>query len=74
MERPDLFQDDLTEERYPSPARRDDEAKTQTLDPDASADGNDAARSIRPAGARAESAPGGPDDDEDDEEDEDDDD
>ena len=49
MERPDLFQDDLTEERYPSPARRDDEAQTQTLDPDASADdANDEARKIRP--------------------------
>ncbi|MEA2689057.1 MAG: hypothetical protein QOD51_1664 [Candidatus Eremiobacteraeota bacterium] len=38
MERRDLFQDDLTEERYPSPARRDDAASTQVLDPDASAD------------------------------------
>jgi hypothetical protein len=37
MERRDLYQDDLTEERYPSPARRDDEAATQVLDPDASA-------------------------------------
>jgi hypothetical protein len=35
MERQDLFQDDLTEERYPSPARRDDAASTQVLDPDA---------------------------------------
>jgi hypothetical protein len=48
MERPDLFQDDLTEERYPSPARRDDEAGTQTLDPDASVDANDEARKIEP--------------------------
>lgn len=38
MERPDLYQDDLTEERYPSPARRNDQAATQTLDPDPSAD------------------------------------
>ncbi|HEY0613396.1 MAG TPA: hypothetical protein VGC96_02100 [Candidatus Elarobacter sp.] len=37
MERRDLYQDDLTEERYPSPARRDDEAGKQLLDPDASA-------------------------------------
>ncbi len=48
MERQDLYQDDLTEERYPSPARRDDEAKSQTLDPDASADGNDEAREVEP--------------------------
>jgi hypothetical protein len=48
MERQDLYQDDLTEERYPSPARRDDEAQSQTLDPDASADGNDEAREIEP--------------------------
>jgi hypothetical protein len=48
MERQDLYQDDLTEERYPSPARRDDESKSQTLDPDASADGNDEARASEP--------------------------
>ena len=41
MERRDLYQDDLTEERYPSPARRDDEAATQVLDPDASAQDDD---------------------------------
>ncbi|MBV8749112.1 MAG: hypothetical protein JO103_05310 [Candidatus Eremiobacteraeota bacterium] len=34
MERRDVYQDDHTEERYPSPARRDDEAASQTLDPD----------------------------------------
>jgi hypothetical protein len=34
MERRDLYQDDLTEERYPSPASRDDQAATQVLDPD----------------------------------------
>jgi hypothetical protein len=73
MERPDLFQDDLTEERYPSPARREDEAQTQTLDPDESADdANDEARAIRPEDARAESGPGGPDDDEDEDDEEDD--
>ena len=38
MERRDLFQDDLTEERYPSPAHRDDQAATQILDPDAPED------------------------------------
>ena len=49
MERRDLYQDDLTEERYPSPARREDEAEKQTLDPDESADdANDEARSVRP--------------------------
>jgi hypothetical protein len=52
MERRDLYQDDLTEERYPSPARRDDEAESQTLDPDASADGNDEARGIEPNDAK----------------------
>ena len=36
MERPDLYQDDLTEERQPSPAARDVVAGTQTLDPDIS--------------------------------------
>ena len=34
MERRDLYQDDLTEERYPSPAQRDDAAETEVLDPD----------------------------------------
>jgi hypothetical protein len=34
VERPDLYQDDLTEERQPSPAKRDDVAGSQTLDPD----------------------------------------
>lgn len=47
MERPDLYQDDLTEERYPSPARRDDEATSQTLDPDEPGE-NDEARAIQP--------------------------
>ena len=39
MERRDLYQDDLTEERQPAPAQRDDVASTEVLDPDASADG-----------------------------------
>jgi len=40
MERRDLYQDDLTEERMPSPAQRDEVQATETLDPDASqADG-----------------------------------
>ena len=34
MERRDLYQDDLTEERQPSPAERDDVAATEVLDPD----------------------------------------
>jgi hypothetical protein len=34
MERRDLYEDDLTEERQPTPAQRDDVARTQTLDPD----------------------------------------
>ena len=39
MERRDLYQDDLTEERQPSPAQREDVASSEVLDPDASADG-----------------------------------
>ena len=39
MERRDLYQDDLTEERQPTPAHREDVASTEVLDPDASADG-----------------------------------
>ena len=34
MESRQLYQDDLTEERMPTPAARDDVARTQTLDPD----------------------------------------
>jgi hypothetical protein len=34
MESRDLYEDDLTEERQPTPAQRDDVARTQTLDPD----------------------------------------
>ncbi len=36
MERRDLYQDDLTEERMPSPAQRDEAQSDQQLDPDAS--------------------------------------
>jgi hypothetical protein len=39
MERADLYQDDLTQERQITPAQRDDVASTEVLDPDASADG-----------------------------------
>jgi len=34
MESRDLYEDDLTEERQPTPAQRDDVARTLTLDPD----------------------------------------
>ncbi len=34
MERRDLYEDDLTEERQPSPADRDAVAASETLDPD----------------------------------------
>ena len=34
MERRDLYEDDLTDERQPTPAQRDDVARTQVLDPD----------------------------------------
>ncbi len=40
MERPDLYEDDLTDERYPTPAERDDVARSQILDPDGSEDDN----------------------------------
>ncbi len=39
MERRDLYQDDLTEERQPSPAQRADVASSETLDPDGAGDG-----------------------------------
>ncbi len=38
MERRDLYQDDLTEERQPTPGDRDDVVSTQPLDPDMPAD------------------------------------
>jgi hypothetical protein len=34
MERRDLYEDDLTEERQITPAQRDDVARTEILDPD----------------------------------------
>jgi hypothetical protein len=34
VERRDLYEDDLTEERQPSPAQRNDVAASETLDPD----------------------------------------
>ena len=65
MERRDLYQDDLTEERQPSPAARDAVAATETLDPDMP-DGTPAPR------PRASTVDPDEDDDEDDEDDEDD--
>ena len=38
MERRDLYEDDLTDERYPTPAQRDDLAHTQMRDPDVDGD------------------------------------
>jgi hypothetical protein len=38
MERRDLYEDDLTEERYPSPEKRDEAAADEVLDPDVSDD------------------------------------
>lgn len=34
MERRDLYEDDLTDERYPSPEKRDEAAASEVLDPD----------------------------------------
>jgi hypothetical protein len=34
MESSQLYEDDLTEERQPTPAERDDVARSQILDPD----------------------------------------
>ncbi|MBV9439728.1 MAG: hypothetical protein JOZ24_07030 [Candidatus Eremiobacteraeota bacterium] len=66
MERRDFHQDDVTEERYPSPVRRDEAAHSQTLDPDASADdGNrmvmpdEAALGAKPALGYPDGVPGG---------------
>ena len=86
MERRDLYQDDLTEERYPSPARRDDEAATQVLDPDASQDDGNARVQPDdggktplgyphgvPGGVHGDPEESGDDDDDDDDEDDDDD-
>jgi hypothetical protein len=44
VERRDLYEDDLTEERQPSPARRNDVAASETLDPDAPSDDEAAVR------------------------------
>lgn len=43
MERTTLYQDDLTEERMVTPAKRDDVSQTQAMDPDVAgdADGED---------------------------------
>jgi len=38
VERRDLYEDDLTEERQPSPAERNDVAASETLDPDEPSD------------------------------------
>ena len=46
VERRDLFQDDLTEERQPTPGDREDVASTEALDPDASGDGENQQRLI----------------------------
>jgi hypothetical protein len=39
VERRDLYEDDLTEERLPSPEQREDAAETEVLDPDESSGG-----------------------------------
>ena len=41
MERRDLYQDDLTEERQPTPGEREDVASSETLDPDEPDDDGD---------------------------------
>jgi len=41
MERRDLYEDDLTEERQITPAQRDDVARTEVLDPDVLDTGTD---------------------------------
>ena len=41
MERRDLYEDDLTEEREPTPRQRDDVAHTLKLDPDVDSDEDD---------------------------------
>ena len=47
MERRDLYQDDLTEERQPTPGDREEVASSETLDPDEPGD-NDEARDVTP--------------------------
>ncbi len=41
MERTDLYQDDLTEERLPTPADREENSHTIALDPNIDADADD---------------------------------
>jgi hypothetical protein len=41
MERRDLYEDDLTEERDPTPAQREEAAHTTRLDPDILAEDDD---------------------------------
>jgi hypothetical protein len=41
MERRDLYENDLTEEDQPTPAERDDVARSRTLDPDILAEDDD---------------------------------
>ncbi len=41
MERTSLYQNDLTEERLPTPAQRDDVEHTLALDPDVDADADE---------------------------------
>ncbi len=64
MERRDLYEDDLTEERYPSPVRRDITAATETLDPDIP---DETIRRVIPSTAQLD-----PDEDDDDDDDDDD--
>jgi len=73
VERRDLYEDDLTEERLPAPAHRDDVATTEALDPDTL--DNDAARPSALHDGHGNTEDSVPDDDyEDDDEDEEDDD
>lgn len=58
MERRDLYQDDLTEERDPTPGQREDVAETEALDPDASQDdGNDPVWPDRDTGKQPDAKP-----------------
>jgi hypothetical protein len=68
MERRDLYQDDLTEERDPSPAQRDDVAATEVLDPDTLPNDGDVSS---PPAALGDPETDDDDEDEDDEDDED---
>ena len=57
MERKDLYQDDLTEERYPTPGDREEVAHTQVLDP---GEGDPAADDGKIAPKEAQSPNGAP--------------